>query len=345
MHHVRLCLLVGAVGWALAAAGCTSLDLADKLTLPGTGPKPKVPTRMTEFWTDTVLYQPGLPGVRGFGGRVMFYNDQGGSPIPVDGTFSVFAYDETNGEVSYSAPDKKFVFPADQLSKHYSKSEFGHSYSFWLPWDEVGGPQRTICLIARFEPKKGPMIVSRPCRKVLPGEPPASERGSPLAGPDRGRRGPSGGGEWPDRGVRQASHLEPVGPDAPLPRGGGTTITIDVPPSFARPSAAEAASAPSAGIPDSSSAKAVQGESNRATSAASPNPAPSTAESRPANRSERRRPIVERTPIVPRVQDPVRRQPLPAAWLPSLPATPRSDRPGTTPARREDDDSLQPLSR
>jgi hypothetical protein len=340
MHLVRLCLFVGAIGLVLAAAGCTSLELADKLTLPGAAPKPKVPTRMTEFWTDTVLYQPGLPGVRGFGGRVMFYNDQNGSPIPVDGTFSVFAYDETDGEVSYSAPDKKFVFPADQLSKHYSKSEFGHSYSFWLPWDEVGGPQRTICLIARFEPKKGAMIVSRPCRKVLPGEPPASQRDSSLPGPDHSGRGPSGRGTWPDRGVRQASHLEPVGPDVPRSHGGGTTITIDVPPSFARPATTDAASAPNRGTSDSASGTAIQGEAGRAASAGQPSPAPPTTESRPATRSERRRPIVQRTPIVPRVQDPVRRQPLPAAWLPSLPATPRSDWPGTTPVRPESENSL-----
>ncbi len=317
-------------GMALAAAGCTTLDLADRLALPGARPKPKLPTRMTDFWTDTVLYQPGLPGVRGFGGRLMFYNDEGGSPVPVEGTLTVFAYDETRGEASFSAPDKKFVFPADQWSKHYSKSEFGHSYSVWLPWDEVGGPRRTICLIARFEPKKGQMIVSKPCRKVLPGEPPPSERQTMLpADPEGAATMWTNQPQSPPGRVRQASHLEPVGPDAPPPRDGPATVTIDVPPSFARPAAAGTTSSPSARRDSDASVPAPDRPSAQ-TRAGRP---PAPADSSPADRFERRRPLVQRAPIAPRVHDPVRRQPLPAAWLSPLPATPRSDWPGATPAR------------
>jgi len=364
-----------ALAWAALAlgvtAGCTTLDLADKLALPGLGSKPQVPTRMTDFWTDTVLYQPGLPGVRGFGGRIMFYNDSSESPIMVDGTLTVFAYDESQGQVSYSAPDKKYIFTAEQLPKHYSKSELGPSYSFWLPWDEVGGPRKKICLIARFEPVKGHIIVSQPCRKVLPGEATEDETSpkKPL-GPE------SAAGMPADRGVRQVSHLEPIGP-APALQRPPTTFTIDVPPHFLRPPAPGQGALEGPALPaNSPSARALQAPTGSpppaepSPSQASPRPpaatpsvsgggtsdatAPRSAPSdaagaardairlpprgaaEPATRFERRRPLVQRAPIAPRVHDPVRRQPLPAAWLSSLPPTPRSDRQDPTPATNED---------
>ena len=125
---------------------------------------------------------------RGFGGRVMFYNDKDEKPVAVDGAFTVFGFDETGGDVSFSSPDKKFLFPVEKLSKHYSKSELGHSYSFWLPWDEVGGPERKICLIARFQPKDGPLVISKPC----PPDPcrRTAENGwAGKAAEQRGRRG------------------------------------------------------------------------------------------------------------------------------------------------------------
>lgn len=364
MYLLRASLLVGAA-LALAATGCSTLDLHDKITLPGFGPRPQVPTRMTDFWTDTVLYQPGLPGVRGFGGRIMFYNDASESPIMVEGTLTVFAYDESRGQVSYSAPDRKYIFTAEQLPKHYSKSELGHSYSFWLPWDEVGGPRKKICLIARFEPRKGHMIVSQPCRKVLPGEPSEGEVAQHRFSRTHAATSAA------EEGVRQASHMEPVGPASPLQRP-PSAFTIDVPPSFLRLSTsgqgrAEDDSAPQGAFPAATpppasirpaglpSGAGIPAETNspprtgaNAASAGRMPPLefgpgardathPSVrAPAEHATRFERRRPLAQRAPIVPRVHDPVRRQPLPAAWLSSLPPTPRSDWQDPAPATNED---------
>ncbi len=366
MRLLRACPLVGAAIALAAVAGCSTLNLGEKVAaLPGWGPKPQIPTRMTDFWTDTVLYQPGLPGVRGFGGRIMFYNDSSQSPIMVDGTLTVFAYDESRGAVSYSAPDRKYIFPAEHLPKHYSKSELGHSYSFWLPWDEVGGPRKKICLIARFEPLKGQMILSQPCRKVLPGEPSEEEA------PGRRSVGTEGAAAVPADGVRPAAHLEPIGPGQPLQKP-PQSFTIDVPPRFLRlpapgqpaqsdglaPAGAPPASSPQASgawqrLPAGAEAPAEMASPAGATKT---NPAmaprvassesalaekdasrrPPRAGTEPATRFERRRPLVQRAPIAPRVHDPVRRQPLPAAWLSSLPPTPRSDWQDPAPATNED---------
>ena len=108
------------------------------------------------------MTQTGKTPQRGFGGRVMFYGKDGNDPILVDGQFVVYAFDETNREPTDNKPTRRYVFPPDQVAIRMSKSELGAGYSFWLPWDEVGGPQTNISLICRFEPKKG----ARGCRRA-----------------------------------------------------------------------------------------------------------------------------------------------------------------------------------
>ena len=111
--------------------------------------------RMVGTWTDTVLHQSGKKPQRGFGGRLIFYGKEAEKPVLVDGQLVIYAFDETNREPTDNKPTRRYVFPPDQMSRRMSKTELGPSYSFWLPWDEVGGPQTEISLIARFEPKDG----------------------------------------------------------------------------------------------------------------------------------------------------------------------------------------------
>jgi hypothetical protein len=134
------------------------------------GPKKGVPVRMASTWTDTILREGGKTPQRGFGGRVMFYGKENNEPILVDGQFVVYAFDETNREPTDNKPTRRYVFPADQVAIRMSKSDIGASYSFWLPWDEVGGSQTNISLICRFEPKKkGAIVVGEQTQHLLPG--------------------------------------------------------------------------------------------------------------------------------------------------------------------------------
>ena len=136
-------------------AGCTQIPFSEHLGFGGGKLDPVIPNRMVTPWTDTVLQQPGQPGIRGLGGRIMFFATDEKKSVPTDGTLTIFAYNNTSGEgeIAISAsPLKKFVFLPDQLPKHYSKSALGHSYSFWLPWGVTNGPPRELSLIARFEP-------------------------------------------------------------------------------------------------------------------------------------------------------------------------------------------------
>ena len=211
----------GALVWILLGSltGCSQLDLSGKGLWPGRQPEPKIPVEMTEIWTDAVRHTPGQPAERGFGGRIMFFARKEGKPVAVDGTLTVYAFDADDKDLKHVAPLKKYVFPVDTLAKHYSKSELGHSYSFWLPWGETGGPEQRVSLIARFEPIGGPILMSQATRHLLPGMPVVKAE-SPLVKRFRSQDG-----------VRQVAYESPVqGP----PRMSMTTATIPLTPSFTR---------------------------------------------------------------------------------------------------------------
>ncbi len=135
----------------------------------GLNEQPVVPSRMMIIWTDTVLHQPQQPGVRGFGGRIYFYPEQGTEPVAVDGGMAVYAFDAEQLDPELTRPKRKFVFTAEQFSEHMSHTSMGPSYSVWLPWDEVGGFSEQLSLIVRFEGTQGGVVISDPTIKLLPG--------------------------------------------------------------------------------------------------------------------------------------------------------------------------------
>jgi hypothetical protein len=138
-------------------------------------PKPKTPDYMVDIWTDTVLTQPGQPAIRGLGGRILFYQNSHEKPVAVDGTLTVYVFEEQEEGNFDTKPACKYVFLPEHLSRYYSRSALGHSYSIWIPLDEAGSPRREVMLLARFEDaRSGKVIVSKPVRKSLPG--PASEK-------------------------------------------------------------------------------------------------------------------------------------------------------------------------
>ncbi len=181
--------------------------------------QPGKPDKVVAFWTDTVLTQANRPATRGFGGRLMFFEGKKEKPIKVDGTLVVYAFDESDRDQNNAKPDRKYVFLPDQLPAHYSKSKIGHSYSVWIPWDAVGGMQKEITLIARFEPKEGSAVVGEQCRQLLPGalpqqaasvpNPPAAALASPIASIP----------------VNTTAWRSPIGGNAPMPVSGAVQPT------------------------------------------------------------------------------------------------------------------------
>ncbi len=147
-------------------------------------------SRVASIWTDDVLHTPGKPTVRGFGGRIYFYNDVN-KTTPVEGQLVVYAFDDTSSQQTNRKADRKYVFTPEQLRKHYSESKLGSSYSVWLPWDEVGGEMKTVTLLPVFTSSVGKIVMGHQTLNVLPGsrdEADAENGGSPsgILGPQDG---------------------------------------------------------------------------------------------------------------------------------------------------------------
>jgi len=194
--------------------------------LLGSDDEPVTPIRMMAMWKEAVKYESNQPAKRGFGGRLYFYDEQGGDPVKVDGSLVVYGFDETGRAAGDSRPDRKFVFPQDLLEKHYSKSDLGHSYSIYLPWDVAKGPQKEVSLIVHFLPAEGSRVSSRLTKHLLPGETtPAGQNHAAVAHESH----PAANGE---RAVFQTSYEAPVAP-AVMPNGVGTQIPYQQQPQVA----------------------------------------------------------------------------------------------------------------
>jgi hypothetical protein len=104
--------------------------------------------------------------------------------VKVAGTLVIYGFDEGHAEAENPRPDRKYVFTPEQFAKHFSKSELGPSYSFWIPWDRVGGPTQEVSLICRFTPVEGGAVVSEQVKQLLPGiDPAGSVKAVPTAAP------------------------------------------------------------------------------------------------------------------------------------------------------------------
>jgi hypothetical protein len=165
-------------------SGCQTLDFSkvkDVASSPFAKKQPKVqesefatPHKIVAVWSDAVYSQPGTGGVRGFGGRLYFY-DQQNDPIPVEGQLVVYGYDDTVPDSQSKQPSRKFVFTPEQLTSHYTPSDLGASYSVWIPWDEIGGERKSISLLPVFRASSGQVVMAQQSVNVLPGKPPAEE--------------------------------------------------------------------------------------------------------------------------------------------------------------------------
>jgi hypothetical protein len=168
-----------AIGLLLASAGCSlgkgdrwkfaTWDVRKAVGLKGDQPDPEIPTRLVTTWTEAVLNRTGEMPKRGFGGRLAFFKNGSEDPVRVDGQLVIYAFDESGDDPYKTEPTKRYIFPAEQLTLYESESKLGPGYNIWLPWDEVGGVERKISLIARFEPKDGAIIVGEQTRHLLSG--------------------------------------------------------------------------------------------------------------------------------------------------------------------------------
>ena len=128
----------------------------------------KIPQQMVVVWSDAVYKQVGKPAVRGFGGRIYFYDSQQ-QVVSVEGKLTIFGFDDSHRQFSGIQPDRRFIFKPEHLKQHHSETTLGASYSVWIPWDEVGGEQKKITLIPVFHSLDGQLVRGEQTLNVLPG--------------------------------------------------------------------------------------------------------------------------------------------------------------------------------
>lgn len=179
MRTLHLCLCLAVI---LASSGCQTIDLTPKKWPWSKDTKNKKsqyqePTRMVAIWTDTVRYSAGGQPTRGFGGRLYFYNDHG-QAIPVEGQLAVYVYDDTDREGKVEPnrpPDRRYAFTKEQFTQHFSKSDLGASYSIWIPWDAVGGERKMLSILPVFTSVDNRVLNGQQSANMLPGKAPVVE--------------------------------------------------------------------------------------------------------------------------------------------------------------------------
>src|SRR5690242_474650 len=54
----------------------------------------QTPTRIVALWSPAMYNMPGKPSMRGFGGRLYFYNEKD-QPVPVEGQLIVYGFNDS----------------------------------------------------------------------------------------------------------------------------------------------------------------------------------------------------------------------------------------------------------
>ena len=129
------------------------------------------PASMVVMWTPDILTVVGKPPVRGFGGRIYFYNAKR-KAIPVEGQLIIAGSDDSEVEetkIAKKIPDKRFAYSPEQFARYFQKTDIGASYSIWVPWEEIGGEMKSITLIPMFTSVEGHRVAGRQTKNSLPG--------------------------------------------------------------------------------------------------------------------------------------------------------------------------------
>jgi len=135
----------------------------------------KTPVEIVDVWNTCAQTSADGKIIRGMAGRIHFYdNSRKSQSVKVDGDLTVYVFDGNETDPAHTMPLKVFQFKADTLDQYYSRQKpLGHSYNFFLPMDEIGGEEKSLCLMVRFDNKlDDSFIPPKPTNIMLAGRKP-----------------------------------------------------------------------------------------------------------------------------------------------------------------------------
>jgi hypothetical protein len=171
LRHIQLGFGFAAVTLMLGAAtGCKSVmeGPVNPAHWFHSTPQYDTPEQIMVVWIDAVQNVPGVKPRRGCGGRLYFF-DKKSRAIPVNGTLIVYAFDDAEQTDDMTQPQARYVFSPSKFTESLSQSDLGTSYNIWIPWDELGNPQKKLTLITVFKDATGRIVQADPAFVVLPG--------------------------------------------------------------------------------------------------------------------------------------------------------------------------------
>jgi hypothetical protein len=143
----------------------------------------KTPVQIVDVWNSYAQTTPDGKVMRGVAGRVHFYgNQKDNRAIKVDGDLTVFVFAGNETDPAHTKPLKVFQFKAETLDQHYSHQKpLGHGYNFFLPIDEIGGEEQSLCIMSRFDDRlEQTYFVAPSVNTVLAGRKPTSKLQTPA---------------------------------------------------------------------------------------------------------------------------------------------------------------------
>ncbi|MSR59544.1 MAG: hypothetical protein EXS05_18195 [Planctomycetaceae bacterium] len=139
-----------------------------KEDFPKAGPQTPV-VQIVPLWQASTGVGLAQRTCRGFAGQLLFLVHGNPTPGMVDGTVSVYVFDDQGNDDEKQKPIHKFDFSPEVWSTHAQNSSLGLTYSVFIPYTRPGNHQCHCSLMVRYTPREGPTILSEMVEVELPG--------------------------------------------------------------------------------------------------------------------------------------------------------------------------------
>ena len=171
-------LFASVVLFALLTVGCHTPQAVKQIQAKNPWAKnaAKTPTKIVDAWNSYAQTMPEGKVMRGLAGQVHFFDDpRNDRTVKVDGDLTVYVFDGNEKDPAHTKPLKIYQFKSKTLDEHHvHKKPWGHGYNFFLPIDEIGGEEKPLCVVVRFDDKlNGKFFVKdEPVNTLLAGRKP-----------------------------------------------------------------------------------------------------------------------------------------------------------------------------